>query len=148
MKEIEEAILKEVDRLKDIIKLVPYDLKVNFPNMVTPGTILNFYDDDHIILRKVYDKQLASVAIFFNQLDIPLIELIDNFLDEVKKRELDLKYAKPLPHLDYSFVFYRPVLINHCPARLICSYDLCNQGWRLSLDTIIPGRTWRDDPLL
>lgn len=151
MSEPDDTILEEVARHKDIIQLIPYDPKVNFPNTVTPGTVLNFeiFNNNYNYKEySLYNDQLVSTAIFFDQQNVPLIELINNFIENIKIRNLELRFARPLPHFNYSRIFYRPVRINDCPARLICGYDYQYQNWKMTLDTIIPTKTWRDDPLL
>ncbi len=39
-----EAILEEIDKHRDIIIPIPFDPKIPFPNTVTPGTVLTFRD--------------------------------------------------------------------------------------------------------
>jgi hypothetical protein len=151
MSQPEETILQAIMRHKDIVQLVPYDPKVNLPGTVTPGTVLIFelFNNNYNYKEySLYNDQLVSTAIFFDQQNIPLIELIDNFIENIKIRSLELKFARPLPHINYPHLFYRPVLINECPARLICGYDMQYQNSRMTLDTIMPSKTWRNDPLL
>jgi hypothetical protein len=142
---IDNYILEEVEKCKDIIQLVDFDPKVNLPGTVTPGTVLNFYDDN-TLFHAAYNKQLISAALYFDEKDVPIRKLVDLFFDETKKRELSLDKAKPLPHISWSHMFYRPVIIKtNIPARLICTWQYMYAANAITLDTIISNKTWREE---
>jgi hypothetical protein len=153
MKEIENPILNVINNIRynnpELIKLVDFDPQIPLLDTVIPGTVINFEIIDSFsavnLEHKLYAKQLISSAIFWDQINPPVRELIDGFIDEISKKDLDLSYARPLPHINCSTIFYRPVKINNYPARLICSYSLMNQAWYMTLDTIIPSKTWREN---
>lgn len=149
MNDMEENILKVIERNKDIISLIPYDPKVNLPDTITPNTVLKFFENEECIQWDSYNKHLLNAGLYYDHNDPPIKELIESFLNEVKSREYELFKAKPLPHIPSSFIFYRPVKIFYngytFPARLISSWSHSHQAFYITLDTVIPIKTWREE---
>ncbi len=144
---MKELIEQTIEDHKELIQLVPYDPKVNFPDTVTRDSVFKFYENDQYIEWDQYDKHIGIVCLFDDDnKNIPIVKLVENFLFEAKIRNLDLSKAKPLPHLNWSHVFYSPVLIKKIiPVRLIISYSIRDQANLMSLDTIISTKSWREE---
>lgn len=141
---IEEDILKAVENLYSI-ELVAYNREVNLPGTVYPGTILKRHEFGENIIWDQYDNQLAVGALYYNQDEIPLKELTEQFEEDFIRKGLDFTRAKPLPHVFAPFIFYRPIQYKKHPCRLICSWNFMHNAWHISMDTIIPSKTWREE---
>ncbi len=127
-----------------LIKILSYDPKSNFPETISPGTIIKVIDNPEYIEWSQYDNYISAYALWYDQFDVPIKDLVEKFLYSCK--DIDLNKIRFLPHINWSGVIYYPVLIkDKIPARLICTYRVDSAAYQMSLDAIVASKTWREE---